>query len=284
MSMSPSAPAEGRSGDGVGSAAGATPPAAFAERLRSTELAGAAPDETPITEADIAGLPEAAQHYLHFMGAVGRPRVWSFRAHLLGRFRRRPDQAWLPCEAWQYNTAPEVARLFWMRIRMLGVLTMTGWDTYLSGRGHMRGKLLGLLTVADGSGPEFDVSELVTYLNDAVLLAPSMLLRPEVTWSGVDRASFQVTLTDRGHTVHARVLLDTEGAPLDFSTTDRYADLPAGLVQARWSTPVQGWQVVDGRAVPTAASAVWHLPDGPFSYAELATDAAGVAFNVSPGA
>jgi hypothetical protein len=283
--MSPSARADG--GTGTENPYGierptASPPTAFTRRVRSTPLPSAPHDEAPITEADIAALPAAVRSYLHFMGAVGRPRVWSFRAHLAGRFRRGPDQAWMPCEAWQYNTAPQVARMFWMRIRMAGILPMTGWDTYLAGIGRMHGKLLGLVTVADGNGPEFDISELATYLNDAVLLAPTMLLRPEVSWVEVDRASFEVSLTDGGHRVRARVLLDTEGAPVDFSTTDRFADLPSGLVQARWSTPVEDWQTVDGRAVPTAASAVWHLPDGPFRYGEFAVDPASVAFNVNP--
>ncbi len=173
------------------------------------------------------------RRYLRFMGVVGRPPDWSLRARLTGRFRRGPGQAWMPCEAWQYNSAPEVARLFRMRVRMARVLPMTGWDVYRAGHGRMHGKLLGLLTIADGAGPEFDVSELVTCLNDAVLLAPSTLLRLETSWAEVDSASFDVTLTDHGRTVTGRVQLDAAGAPVDFSTTDRYADLPDGLVQAR---------------------------------------------------
>jgi hypothetical protein len=35
----------------------------------------------------------------------------------------------------------------------------------------MHGKLLGLMTVVVGRGEEFDIGELVTYLNDAVLIA-----------------------------------------------------------------------------------------------------------------
>ena len=50
---------------------------------------------------------------------------------------------------------------------------MTGRDAYVHGHGRMHGKLAGLVTVADAAGPENDVSELVTYLNDAVFFAPS---------------------------------------------------------------------------------------------------------------
>jgi hypothetical protein len=59
---------------------------------------------------------------------------------------------------------------------------MFGVDLYQAGPGRMRGKLLGMITVADGSGQEFDLGELTTYLNDALMRAPSMLLTPAVTW------------------------------------------------------------------------------------------------------
>jgi hypothetical protein len=69
--------------------------------------------------------------------------------------------------------------------------------------------------------------------------------------------------------VSAEVFLDDEGRPRDFRTEDRFADLPGGLVRAPWSTPVQGWTLVEGRPRPTAGAAVWHLLDGEFRYAEM---------------
>ena len=141
----------------------------------------ASPPAPPVTEADLAALPEAAVRYLNFMGVAGRPPDSSFLAHVTGRFRLRPQLPWMRCEAWQYNSSPRVARLFHMRITAAGVLPMTGRDAYLRGRGRMHGKLAGLVTVADAAGPEADLSELVTYLNDAVFFAPSMLLALPMT-------------------------------------------------------------------------------------------------------
>jgi hypothetical protein len=236
----------------------------------------------PVTEDDLVGLPAAAQRYLRFMEVPGRPPDWSFVAHFSGRFRLQPRLPWMRCGAWQYSTAPAITRLYNMRVYAAGLLPMTGRDAYSAGHGRMCGKLAGLVPVADGSGPEYDVSELVTYLNDAVLLAPSMLLSLPVTWTSVNDNSFDLTLTDAGHRVTARVLVDERGAPVEFSTDDRWCALPDGLVRARWTTPVQGWMKINGRWLPRWAAAVWHLPGGPFCYAEFRPTPGAARYNVTP--
>jgi hypothetical protein len=226
------------------------------------------PETEPVTEADLVALPVAARRYLDFMGVVGRPRDRTFRARVTGRFRMRPGQGFMPFDAWQYNTRFPVARLFHMRVDFAGLVPMVGRDAYLGGLGRMRGKLLGLLPVADGSGVEFDTGELATWLNDAILLSPSMLLDEATTWSAVDDDSFAVAFTDIGLRVEARVLVDRRGAPLVFSTHDRYAALPSGPLRAEWTTPVARWDLVAGRRLPGPSAAIWHLPEGPFTYVE----------------
>jgi hypothetical protein len=146
----------------------------------------------------------------------------------------------------------------------------------------MLGKILDRFTVVDGSGDEFDIGELSTFLDDAVLLAPSMLLNANTTWSDVDNGAFDVRLTDGPRTVTGRVSIDNRGAPLDFTTTDRYAALATGLEQARWSTPIEAWTVSRSRPAPTRASAIWHLPAGPFTYIELRFLPGSIRYNVGP--
>jgi hypothetical protein len=248
---------------------GTRPPWAFTRTIAAAGLPAGPTPSVAVTTADLASLPPVAARYLQAMGIVGRPRTWSLRAHVTGRFRRRPDQPWLPLDAWQYNSAVEVARLFRMRLLVARVVPMWGWDTYRAGRGRMLGKALGLVTVADGSGPEFDIGELTTWLNDAVLLAPGMLLHPRTAWEAAGDDSFRVAVTDAGRTVSAEVFLDEVGRPRDFRSEDRWADLPGGPVRAPWSTPVAGWTVVDGQPRMTGGAAVWHLPEGDYRYAEM---------------
>ena len=239
------------------------------------------PEASEVTDADLAGLPEPAQRYLRWMDVVGRPRDRSFLVRFRGRFKR-PGQPWMPCEAWQFNAVEPVTRLFHMRIDFARVIPMVGRDSYVAGRGAMRGKVLGLVTVADGSGHEFDLGELVTYLNDALVLAPTMLLTDSVRWIEADDESFDISITDEGNVVTARVVVDADGALRDFSTEDRWCDLPEGLVRARWTTPFAGWATVDGRPWLTGVQAVWHLADGPLPYVEGTFVAESMARNVMP--
>jgi len=228
----------------------------LSEEVRAAGLAAGGADPEPVTEEQVAALPATVRRYLRAMGVVNRQRDWSFQAHFTGRFRLRGQGSWMPA--------------------------MVGRDTYLRGKGIMHGKLLGLLTVARAEGAETDLSELVTYLNDAVLLAPSMLLRLKTSFAPADDRSFDVTLADAGQTVTARVFLDDKGRPVNFSTTDRYADLPGGLVRAEWTTPIHGWQPDGDRLIPTHGSAVWQLPEGPLNYLDFRVPPGGVRYNLAP--
>lgn len=254
----------------------------FERAVAACDISLPPPETDVVNDDDLAALPEPAQRYLRFMRVVGRPRDRSFQACFTGRFRLRPDGSWMPCSASQYNSADPVARVYSMRVDVAGLVPMLALDTYAHGRGRMVGKLLGLVRVARAEGPETDMGELVTYVDDALLVAPSMLLRPGATWSPVDDTSFDVTLADAGLTVTGRATVDDLGRLVAFSTTDRWCALPDGLVRARWTTPVAGWTDIRGRRVPMRASATWELPTGEFTYAVGRFVPEGLAFDVPP--
>ncbi len=260
----------------------------FRRELASAGLATTPGPATPVSEAEVLGLPAAARRYMTFMRVVGRPRAWSFRAAFTGRFRPGLGQDWRDCEAWQYDRRAPIARYFRISMRYFGPVPVVARDTYAAGEGHMKARLLDLFTVADASGEPFDIGELVTWLNDAVLLAPSMLLAPEVAFAAVDDGAFDLTLTDRGHTVKARVLVDERGAPTDFITADRFYADPAHPnrepIRTRWSTPVLGWNPIGTQPTFTRAHAVWHLPESPYVYADFAPVPGELVFNEPPGA
>lgn len=246
--------------------------ARFIREVAAAALPGPPSSDTLVTEADLDALPESARRYFHFMGVVGKPRTWSFRLRSVGRFRLAPTRPWMPCEAWQYNSALSVARIFHMRLRFAGLVPMLVRDTYVRGEGRMLGRVLDAFSVVDESDEKIDTGELVTFLNDAIFFAPSMLLRLGTTFTGADAGAFDVSLRDSERKVSARVFVDERGAVTDFSTTDRFGTDPTRrgeMVRARWSTPILGWTQAGERAVPTGGTAIWHFDSGDFAYADF---------------
>jgi hypothetical protein len=261
--------------------------ARFLREVEGLGLLRGPPSAELITNDDLAPLPAPVQRYLRFMGVVGRPRHGSMRLGWSGGFRMKPDGPWLPCEAWQYNTRAPITRIFEMRLRFAKLFPVIARDTYVQGYGHLLAKLLDVFPLADADGEEIAMGELVTYLDDGIFLAPSMLLGPETTWTAASDASFDVTLRDRGHAVSARVLVDERGAPTDFSTTDRFYQPPEDpshrWLRTRWTTPIDGWEMAEDRPVPTRGQAVWHLPEGPFAYVDFVIQPGSFAYDVEPG-
>ncbi|MBK8011301.1 MAG: hypothetical protein IPK13_08115 [Deltaproteobacteria bacterium] len=256
------------------------------------ETAGRAPSvqvgqQKTILESDLAALPASVQRYMRYMGVLGRPRDWSFRAGFTGRFKTKREAPWRPCEVWQYDVGSPITRLFYLRIFLGRVLPVIGRDLYYEGQGQMVVRLFDWVTVVDRRGLELDTGELVTYLNDLVLIAPSMLLQPNVAWrAGVDENSFDVSLTDAGRTVTARVSVDSDGAPVNFETDDRFFEETGAAERwrrTRWSTPRPRFEALDGRQVLARGQAVWHLPGVDLPYAEFDLVPGSLVFNVRPG-
>lgn len=258
----------------------------FRRELRALGPPGHLPTDA-VSPEELRELPPSVQRYMAFMRVEGQPREASFRGRLIGSFRLAPDAAWLRMEAWQYNSVEPMARVFHLRIKMFGVVPVIARDTYLQGRGRMLVRPFDAVTLQDATGMELDVGELVTWLNDAILIAPSMLLGSHASFEGVDDNSFDVAVTDDAVTVKARVFLDERGAPVNFETTDRFVQDPYDpkhpWVRAKWTTPISGWQQEGDRMVPTSGEAVWHLPQGEFSYARMAFDPTTLVVNAAPG-
>lgn len=256
--------------------------AVFTEGPRSRSAAPVV--RVPVSEADLVPLPEPARRYLRAMGVVGSPRDASFQLAWKGRFRPSVGSPWLRCDAWQRNTREPVSRDFRMRRWAAGVFPVLGRDTYADGHGRLRIRPLGLFTAAEATGREMDLGELVTWLDDAVLFAPSMLLAPNVQWLSTDSHSFDLDFEDRGLRVHGRVRVDQRGLPLYFVTHDRWCANPVErgrLIRAQWRTPVDEWAEIDSRTVPVHGRAIWSLPQGEFTYADLRVVRESIAWNES---
>lgn len=219
-----------------------------------------------LTEMDAAALPEVVRRYLHFTGAIGRPRIWNYQLLFRGELRNGPDSPWMKAEAHQQSFVEPAARLFYIKASMFGVPFRT-LHRYVGPSATFRVRLAGLVTIVDAHGPEMDQSETVTLLNDMCLLAPSSLVSPHISWEAVDPLRVRARLANEGHAVSAILTFDESGALVDFVSHDRFRTTDGKAhTLLPWSTPIHRWADFDGRRLPVEAEAVWHAPAGEFAY------------------
>ena len=153
-------------------ALGPTSPRAEWQDKAETALQATPVGSQVLTEADLTGLPEVLAEYIRRSGAVGKPRVSSFFADVRGRIRGGPDKGWMEFTGHQVNTYGDKPQRFLLLNASMFGLPIAMTHLFDESSASMRGKLLSLLTVVDGSGPDMERAETVTLFNDLVVMAP----------------------------------------------------------------------------------------------------------------
>ena len=249
-------------------------------RLTDSALAAGMPTGV-VTEADLEPLPALVAGYVRKSGAVGRPRVTSFRARIHGRIRGGADKPWMPFTGEQVNTyGAEPSRVFFIDATMFG-LPVDVLHSYVGPSATMRVKACSLVPMVNSAGPEMDRAETVTMFNDLCVLAPAALVDAPVRWQEVDGRRVRGVFTNGVQTVTADLLFDDDDL-VDFVSDDRMATTPDGknFTPRRWSTPISDYRSFGTRRVGARGDAHWHAPapEGEFSYLEFILD--DIAYNV----
>lgn len=221
-----------------------------------------------LTEQDIKHLPTPVQRYLNYVGVVGKEKIQNYRIIFEGEMKMDPKKDWVPVRTEQYNFVDNPTRMFFIKAKMLGI-SVIGLDSYKLGKGHMLIKLGGLFTVADASGPEMDIGEAVTLLNDMCLMAPATLIDQRIQWKSIDSLTAKATFNDKGCLVSATLYFNTQGELTNFVTDDRYMTLGNTFQRAQWSTPVRDYKDFNGFKLPAYGEGIWHLPEGDYCYAKF---------------
>ena len=217
-----------------------------------------------VTPEMLQHLPEPVQRYMAFSGVVGKPWIETVHLKQTGRFRRSADQPWMPVSAEQLFTTNPPGFVWKARFKVVGLPLMSARDAYEDGHGHMYGKIAGLFTLFDARNPEIDQGSLLRYLGEMIWL-PTAFLGENITWQGVDGNSAQVSLTDSGRTVSARLSFDEAGRPVNFNAM-RYGDFEGGYALHSWSVPMTSFERRAGLTIPVQGMVTWNLPSGDLPY------------------
>jgi Family of unknown function (DUF6544) len=225
------------------------------------------PGAPTLTAADLTGLPDPVRRYVQRSGAVGRPRPQNMRVVMDATMYRKPG-APMRARSVQYSFFAQPTRLFLMEARMFG-LPVRALHVYRQAQATFTVRVASTKNIVDQHGEAISAAETVTVLNDLCLMAPGALVDPRLAWSPVDDRSAAVTFTNGPRAVTATLVFNDRDELVDFWSDDRPDSSTGTFVPMRWSTPVSEYRDVGGRHLLHSGGAVYHRPDGPFTYGEF---------------
>jgi uncharacterized protein DUF6544 len=203
------------------------------------------------TDGELDGLPTPVRRYLQTAIAPGTPLARAAQLRMRGKIKLG---RWLPFRAGEI-LAPH--RGFRWNARVAGGL-ISGFDSYLAGRGQMRWKLLGLIPVMRTEGPDVTRSAAARAAGEAGWVPTSLLPRFGVRWSATDdhhiAARYRIDDVD----IDLRVVLDDDARPVSWAF-DRWGD-PTNTGSWGWhpfGAAVGGYVTFDGVTVPGTGLAGW---------------------------
>jgi len=219
-------------------------------------------EEALVTEADLQPLPEPVRKYLRYVGVLNNPKVKNVKVVFEAEMRSK-TQDWFRLDAEQHNFYDEYERLFYLQANVRGLPTQ-GYHLYKEGAASMNIKLLSTIPVVQVRGPEMFQAETVTLLNDMCFLAPATLIDSRISWEPLDSLSVRAIFSNREATVSAILYFNERGQLVNFSSDDRY-DINE-MKQYTFTTPLKDYREINGYRLAHYGEAVWHYPDGPFTY------------------
>ena len=231
-----------------------------------------------LNETDIQHLPEPVQNYLRYTGAIGKPKIYNFRVVFSGGMKRKMRGKWMDITSEQYNFYSDYARLFYVKSSLYGI-PFDGLHKYVGNNATMQVKVASIFRVVDAKGEKMDQSDTVTFFNDMCLFAPATLIDDHIQWEQVDPLIVKAKFVNKGIAITATLYFNEMGELINFTSDDRYSTEDGKeYINYKWSTPINRYKDFNGRIISTYGEAIWHTPEGEFSYARF--DLKEIEYNV----
>lgn len=234
--------------------------------LRQHQMTNEKPAEGVFTLDDISRLPSPVQKYFKYCGYIGKPKMSNFKAYFNDvDFILSPDKPKLKIKYTQYDSVNTPERIAFIDTSMYGV-PFQGIDSYLNGKGSMKGIIAKLFTLFDQKGQDLSKASLVTYLSES-LIGPNIALQDFIHWEPIDETHAKAVLTYYGMSVSGIFTFDENGLMKSFTTDDRANTSTDGSVQnAEWSAICDDYKEINGIKYPTTLKAIWHYKTGDLVY------------------
>lgn len=141
-----------------------------------------------------------------------------------------------------------------------------GLDSFIDGKGGMKGVVAKNITLFDQRGKDMDKSALVTWLSEIIFM-PSELLSGQIEMKKLDKNSVFVSITYDNITVGGVYKFKDNGELVEFTTDDRTMSYTDGRVEhKKWSALYEDYTKKGELLLPNRLKAVWHMDNDDLVY------------------
>ncbi|HEY0714106.1 MAG TPA: DUF6544 family protein [Polyangia bacterium] len=225
-----------------------------------------------LTDSD---LPAPVRRYLALITPEAGVGLRSALVRQRGELRASATQRWMPFVSEQVYTLDPPGFLWHAKARIAPGIHMLARDKFVDGKGNMWITVLGVVGIANATGPGVDSGAGLRYWGEA-LVFPEVVLSRQLRWEAVNERSARVHIRQDSLHLTGLVEFDEQGY-LESIHANRHRDVDGVPVLTPWSGHMQRWKTVGGRAFPTIWTSVWHLAEGDLTAVrmeieDLATD------------
>ncbi len=217
-------------------------------------------------EEDITGLPAPVQKYFWYCGYIGKPKIPYMKiVYKDVDFSFGKGKTPIKIDYTQYNFVDRPERIAYIDSSIYG-LPFEGLDSYVGGKGSMKGVIAKLFTLFDQTGKTLDSSSLVTFLSECLFI-PNAALQEYIVWQAVDAVHSRAYINYYGISVSGLFTFNEKGEMLSFTTDDReVVSVDGKRERIKWTVVCNEYEEMAGIKKPTVFKAIWNYDDGDLVY------------------
>jgi hypothetical protein len=218
--------------------------------------------------AELVQLPPPVQRYFRAVLRDGQPRITGVEIEHQGQLDLGESVAqWKPFTSRQRVILERPGFLWDARIAAAPGVAVRVHDGYAAGEGRLHASLLGLIPLADLTGPgEIARGELFRFLAEAAWYPTALLPSPSVRWQAVDEQSARVTLVDGDLEVTLLFHFDAAGRLETVRADFRGRTVQGRVEPTPWLGRFWNYEERGGQRIPLDGEVAWLLPTGPRPY------------------
>ena len=204
------------------------------------------------TYADLEGLPAPVQRYFRYSLPEGQPTIAYAKVTIESEFKSPAFSNFGVFNATEHLLGTRPGLIFDAVMYPFPVVWMDLRDKYYNGHAAMQINMFsGYNSMTETDIPELDMTTLIRWAGEIVLIPTALLPSETIQWEAVDDNTAIAVITDGGRTGRIRFTFNEQGQIVSYTSDDRFDRIDNVYQPSASLTYRSGYQTIDGITIPT---------------------------------